>query len=134
MVDADIVKKVIDSNPNKPINIAIGIFNEIKHKYPNIQIGIDNNNITINDRVIGYKINTTKHCNLIASDLFYHITQIIADPTIQHVTITNENMFDTIKELPANLKNVINTYTRVAFTGFSTIDTIAFIHTHRKVT
>lgn len=112
MVDADIVKTVIDSNRGDYIKIAIGIFYETK-KYPNIQVGIDVKNITINDRVVGYEIKTNKNCNLIASDLFYHITQLINDPTIENVTINDTNMFEIIKDkenLTDDIKEVVNNY------------------------
>lgn len=110
MVDADIVKNVINSNRGDYIKIAIGIFYETK-KYPNINLEINDKNININGRVIAYEIHTTKHCNLIASDLFYHITQIIADPTIANVTITDTNMFETIKEdLKDDIKKVVDNY------------------------
>lgn len=116
MVDAGIVRKVIDSIEDKKdyIQIVMGILGAIKYDvYANIkiEITIDDNSVTINDKNIGYKIDTQKSVYLIASDLFYHVTQLISGNAIENVTITDTNMFETIKEdLTDDVKKVVNNY------------------------
>jgi ubiquitin C-terminal hydrolase len=116
MVDAGIVRKVIDSIEDKKdyIQIVMGILGAIKNDvYANIkiEITIDDNSVTINGTNIGYKIDTQKSVYLIASDLFYHVTQLISGNAIENVTITDTNMFETIKEdLTDDVKKVVNNY------------------------
>lgn len=117
MVSSGVVAKIMSESGNDYVAIVNKLFlhDEVKSKYAGLQSVVVNKNtktITINSiRTIQYTIETSKDPRLIASELFYHITNRINNTqNNEQINITDDYVWPQKDELTGDIQNAIEKY------------------------